>query len=102
MAFFYLPRTCRIETRPNSPSKIVRNVGGAHDLQALPQKQARLPLFFFLILIITILPFNGNSMTSAEKEAVSHTVKAWKTRRNVELDGPKAFGKSVGRIFPVA
>ena len=23
----------------------------------------------------------------AEKEAVSHTVKAWYTRRNVELDG---------------
>ena len=37
----------------------------------------------------------------AEKEAASRTVKAWNTRRNVELDGPKAFGKSVGRIFPV-
>ena len=37
----------------------------------------------------------------AEKEAVSHTVRAWKTRRNVDLDGPKAFGNSVGRIFPV-
>ena len=37
----------------------------------------------------------------AEKEAASHTVKAWNTRRHVEVDGPKAFGKSVGRIFPV-
>ena len=37
----------------------------------------------------------------AEKETVSHTVRKWKTRRNVELDGPKAFEKSVGRIFPV-
>ena len=27
----------------------------------------------------------------AEKEAVSHTVEAWNTRRNVELDRPKAF-----------
>ena len=36
----------------------------------------------------------------AEKEVVLHTVKAWNTTRNVELDGPKAFGKSVGRIFP--
>ena len=31
----------------------------------------------------------------AEKEALSHIARAWKTRRNVELDGPKAFGKSV-------
>ena len=30
----------------------------------------------------------------AQKEAVSHTVRTWKTRRNVELDGPQAFGKS--------
>ena len=37
----------------------------------------------------------------AEKEAVSHTVKAWNTRRNVELDGPKALGRSLGRIFPM-
>ena len=27
----------------------------------------------------------------AEKEAVSHTVRAWKTRGNVELDGPKVL-----------
>ena len=39
-------------------------------------------------------------MTSG-KEAVSHTVTAWKTRRNVELDEPKTFAKSVARIFPV-
>ena len=56
---------------------------------ALPQKQARRPLFFFIILIITILPFNGNSITSGEGSC-GHTVSAWKTRRNVELDGPKA------------
>ena len=37
----------------------------------------------------------------AEKEAVSHIVRAWKTRRNIELDGPKAFRKSVRRIFSV-
>ena len=38
----------------------------------------------------------------AEEEAVSHTVTARRTgERNVELDGPKAFAKSVGRIFPV-
>ena len=41
-------------------------------------------------------------MISGEAEAVSLTVRAWKTRRNVELDGPRAtFGKSVSKIFPV-
>ena len=40
-------------------------------------------------------------MISGEAEAVSLTVRAWKTRRNVELDEPKAFGKSVSKIFPV-
>ena len=32
-AFLHLPHTCRFETRPNPPSKIARNAGGAHYLQ---------------------------------------------------------------------
>ena len=68
LSFFHLPRTCRFKTRPNPPSKIARNAGGGQT-----QKQARLPLFFFLIiLIITILPFNGNSMTSGEGSCITH------------------------------
>lgn len=29
----------------------------------------------------------------AEKEIVSHTVRAWKRRRNFDLDGTRAFAK---------
>ena len=30
------------------------------------------------------------------KETVSHTVRAWKTRENVELDGPEGLWKECG------
>ena len=60
---------------------------------ALPQKQAP---FYFIILIITMLPFNGNSMTSGEGGCITHCY-----GMEVELDGPKAFAKSAGRIFSV-
>ena len=61
------PRKCRFETRPNPPSKFARNAGGAHYLQLYWW-----PLFFVIILIITVLPFNGNSMTSGEGSSITH------------------------------
>ena len=80
-AVFHLPRTCHFESRPSC-----KKCRWCALSAALPLKQARSPLFFFIISIITKLLFNGNSVTSG-KEAVIYIVRAWKTRRNVELDG---------------
>ena len=43
-----------------------------------------------------MFPFNGNSMTSGEGGCIAHCY-----GMEVELDGPKAFAKSAGRIFSV-
>ena len=60
---------------------------------ALPQNQAP---FYFIILIIAMLPFNGNSMTSGEGSCITHCY-----GMEVELDGPKAFAKSAGIFCPL-
>ena len=52
-----------------------------HDLQ-LYRKQARCVSYFF--------------HAKETKETVSHTVRAWKTRENVELDGPEGLWKECG------
>ena len=43
-----------------------------------------------------MLPFNGNSMNSGEGGCITHCC-----GMGDELDGPKAFAKSAGRIFSV-
>ena len=43
-----------------------------------------------------MLPFNGRPMTSGEGDRITHC-----HGMEVELDGPKAFAKSAGRIFSV-
>ena len=61
------------------------------------------PVFYFMVSITTMPPFNEKKKAKiysilaislpAEKEVVSHTVRAWKTRRNFDLDGTRAFAK---------
>ena len=69
-----------------------RNAGGAHYLQLCRKNKHP---FYFVILIITMLPSNGNSMTSGEGACITHCY-----GMDVEVDGPKAFAKSAGIFCP--
>ena len=58
MFFFSLPHTCHFETRPNPLSKIGGNAFGAHFLLLYRKNEYVDPIFYFMILIRTVLPFN--------------------------------------------
>ena len=84
---------CRFETCPNPPSEsqemqVVRTICSSAAKTST--------LFDFVILIITMLPFNGNSMTSGEGGCITHCY-----GMDVEVDGPKAFAKSAGIFCPI-
>ena len=66
-AFFHLPRKVPLWNWPQSSIKIHKKCRWC----ALPAA-LQWPLFFFIIFIITILPFNGNSMTSGEGSCITH------------------------------
>ena len=83
-------------------SKLARNAGGAYFLQLYCKKSTVTLIFYLMILIKTMHPFNekkkvAKAMSSilaipwpAKREVVSHTctVRAWRTGR------PRAFTKS--------
>ena len=56
--FFPISHTFYFETRPSPLSKIKENAFGAHFLQLYRKNEYGAPIFYFMILIRTVLPFS--------------------------------------------
>ena len=56
--FFPLPNTCHFGTRLSPLSIIGENARSAHFLQLCRKNEYGHPIFYFMILISTVLPFN--------------------------------------------
>ena len=60
--FLPLPHTCHFETRPSPLSKLGGNSFGAHFMQLYHKNEHGDPIFYFMILIRRLLPFNEKTI----------------------------------------
>ena len=51
------------------------------------------PIFYFMVSITTMLPFNERKKGKNLQYFGNSMTRAWKTRRNFDLDGTRAFAK---------
>ena len=54
--------TCHFKTRPSPRSKIGGNAFGGTFCSSIAKTSAVTPIFYFMILIRTVLPFNAKKM----------------------------------------